>query len=342
MTFFSGAENVMINGERNVVFILFLRVSVMVANLVVYLILVFAVVCGGCIENTSANQSIEREAVSKIAGIKKSFEDADDGNVLIAAHRGDHKHFPENSIDAMLSAVELGADIVEVDVGKTKDGVFILMHDTTIDRTTNGSGSVSEFTYAELQNYYLKNPDGSLSNLKIPTLRDTMVALKGKCLIVLDKSNNYFDECLEMAGDLGMTDQMIFKGSNDINKIKLILKENTDIYYWLGVNAKNKDHVDLYKQGVEQLKLQVLEVSYTEETSWLISEEAHRLADKYDVRIWNNSLDRPRCSAGRCDSKALKDPDANWGWQIERGVDIIQTDEIAALRAYLSSIGRHN
>jgi glycerophosphoryl diester phosphodiesterase len=314
----------------------------MVANLAVYFMLVLAVVCGGCVENMPTNQSVEGEAVSKIAGIKKSFEDADDGNVLIVAHRGDHRRFPENSIDALLSAVNLGADIVELDVGRTRDHVLVLMHDSTIDRTTNGSGTVSGRDFADIQRFYLKWPDGRISHSKIPTLRDAMIALKGKCLIMLDKSNNYFDECLEMSKAMDMTNQMIFKSSKSMDEMKRILEKNPNIYYGLGINAKNKNHVDLYRQSLEQLKLQMLEISYTEETSWLISEEARQLADKYDVRIWNNSLDRPRCSAGHCDSEALIDPDANWGWQIEHGVDIIQTDEIVALRAYLYSIGRHN
>jgi glycerophosphoryl diester phosphodiesterase len=326
--------------------ILFFKGVVMVIKLAVYFTLVLAVVCGGCVENISNNQDLEQkgEAVSKIAGLIKSFRDASDGNVLVAAHRGDHKHFPENSIDAMLSAVRLGADIVEVDVRMTKDHILVLVHDSTIDRTTNGSGAISKLDYAEIQRFYLKYPDGRLSNLKVPTLQDAMIALKGKCLIMLDKSNNYFDECLEMSRDLDMTNQMLFNNSSkSIDEMKLILEKDSYISYGVYVSAlKDKNYVEKYRQSLEQLKLQWLVISYTEETSWLISEEARRLSDKYDVRIWNNSLDTTKCSAGHVDSKALKDPDANWGWQVERGVDIIQTDEIAALKAYLCSIGRHN
>ncbi len=282
------------------------------------------------------------EIDAEIGKIITSFRNAGDGNLLIAAHRGDYKHFPENSFDAMLSAANLGADIVEVDVRKTKDQVLVLLHDKTIDRTTNGSGAILELTFEESQKFFLKNPDGSISKSKIPALRDAMIALKGKCLIMLDKSNDYFDACLELSRELGLTHQMIFKSSKSRDEMKLILKENPDVYYGLGINAKNKDHVNQYRQSIEQLNLQMLEISYTQETTWLISEEARRLSDKYDVRIWNNSLDKPRCSAGRCDSKALKNPDENWGWQIEHGIGIIQTDEISALRDYLISVGRHD
>jgi glycerophosphoryl diester phosphodiesterase len=314
----------------------------MVANLAVYFMSVLAVVSGGSTENMPANQGAEGEAVSKIAGICKSFEDADDGNILISAHRGDHRRFPENSIDALLSAVKLGADIVELDVRKTRDNVFVLMHDTTIDRTTNGSGAVSGRDFADLQRFYLKWPDGRISHSKIPTLRDAMTALRGKCIIMLDKTKDCFEECLELSKAMGMTNQMMFVSSKSIDEMKPILKKNPNIYYGLSINVKDKDHVEKYRQSFEQLKPQWVEISFTEETSWLISEEARRLADKYDVRIWNNSLDRPRCSAGHGDLEALIDPDAVWGWQIEHGVDIIQTDEVVALKAYLCSIGKHN
>ena len=66
--------------------------------------------------------------------------------VLVAAHRGNWKEFPENSIPAIQSCIGTGIDIVEIDVQRTKDGAYILMHDAKIDRTTNGKGKVSDYT----------------------------------------------------------------------------------------------------------------------------------------------------------------------------------------------------
>ena len=59
--------------------------------------------------------------------------------VLIAAHRGDFKNYPENSIPGILSCITQGVDIVEIDVQKTSDGHFVLMHDPKLNRTTNGN-----------------------------------------------------------------------------------------------------------------------------------------------------------------------------------------------------------
>ncbi len=71
--------------------------------------------------------------------------------VLVAAHRAAHADFPENSIPAIKEAIRLGADIAELDVQRTKDGVFVLMHDKTITRTTGQPGAVADYTLAQLQ-----------------------------------------------------------------------------------------------------------------------------------------------------------------------------------------------
>ena len=70
--------------------------------------------------------------------------------IFVVAHRGDWRHAPENSIAAIKSAISIGADMVEIDIQKTKDGDFVLMHDNSIDRTTNGKGYVSNYTIKEL------------------------------------------------------------------------------------------------------------------------------------------------------------------------------------------------
>jgi glycerophosphoryl diester phosphodiesterase len=279
---------------------------------------------------------------AEIAGIIASFEDANDCKVLIAAHRGDHKNYPENSIFGMLSAVDIGAQIVEMDVRKTEDDVFILMCDATIDRTTNGSGTVSELTLAEIQEYYLYYPDDSLSNFKVPTLQDTMIALKGRCLMMLDKSNDYFDECADLARSCGVANQVIIKSSEDDPNMLTFLNYNSDIYYGAGTISQGG-----YESKLETLDgldgyLEMISISYEYESSWLISSSAQALSDQYDVRVWNNSLDSvPQCSAGHTDEDALIDPNANWGWQIDHGIDIIQTNEPEALKNYLCSIGKH-
>ncbi len=78
-------------------------------------------------------------------------------DIYVAAHRGgDWRNDPENSLQSLKRAVALGVDIVEMDLKRTKDGQLVLMHDKTLDRTTTGSGPVSDHTLEELQTFALR------------------------------------------------------------------------------------------------------------------------------------------------------------------------------------------
>ena len=102
----------------------------------------------------------------------------------IVAHRGNSSVAPENTLAAIQSAIDVGADMVEIDVYPTKDGEIVLLHDGTLDRTTNGTGSVSNYTLAELKEL----DAGSWKSLryrgeKIP-LREALELAKDKIRVV--------------------------------------------------------------------------------------------------------------------------------------------------------------
>ena len=104
--------------------------------------------------------------------------------IFVVAHRGDWRHAPENSIAAIKSAISIGADMVEIDIQKTKDGDFVLMHDNSIDRTTNGKGYINNYTVKELKNFKLRYNSGELSKETIPTLKEAFQPVKGKFLSI--------------------------------------------------------------------------------------------------------------------------------------------------------------
>ncbi len=72
-------------------------------------------------------------------------------HLLFGAHRGDRTNYPENTMEAMKAAVAVGCDMVETDVRMSKDGQLVLMHDRSVERTTNGTGFVDEMTLEELK-----------------------------------------------------------------------------------------------------------------------------------------------------------------------------------------------
>lgn len=101
---------------------------------------------------------------------------------LNCGHRGAGKKgdLPENTIESVQAAFEQGADMVEVDVLHSADGVVVLMHDDTVDRTTDGTGCVGELTVAELQQ--LDAAEGTTlegQGVTVPTLEELMLAVDG-------------------------------------------------------------------------------------------------------------------------------------------------------------------
>ena len=89
------------------------------------------------------------------------------------AHRGFSGKYPENTMLAFQKAIEVGADGIELDVQLTKDGELVIIHDETIDRTTDGKGYVIDYTYEELSKFdasYIYR--GKVEFNKIPTLKE--------------------------------------------------------------------------------------------------------------------------------------------------------------------------
>ncbi|HEX4213092.1 MAG TPA: glycerophosphodiester phosphodiesterase family protein [Candidatus Dormibacteraeota bacterium] len=78
-------------------------------------------------------------------------EARESGRPMVGAHRGNSSEFPENTLAAFRSALDLGVDVVECDVHPSSDGALVVIHDPTLDRTTDGSGLVLHHTLEELR-----------------------------------------------------------------------------------------------------------------------------------------------------------------------------------------------
>ena len=120
------------------------------------------------------------------------------GVTLLQAHRtGDRPGAAENSIGAMQASLDDGALFMEMDVAKTADGVLILMHDDTVDRTTNGTGVVTEMTYAEISELQLVDVDGQVLDENVPTFADALSFLDGRGFAQVDLKDTSFEEISE-------------------------------------------------------------------------------------------------------------------------------------------------
>lgn len=154
-------------------------------------------------------------------------------NIWVAAHRGWCSKYPENTMEAIRAAVEIGVDQIETDVRVTKDGELVLMHDATVDRTTNATGKVIDFTLAELKELDAGSHKGEeYAGYKIPTFVEFMDYMKTLPEITIDiELKEYpepgheeiaYDVCdrvLKMVDEYGFTDRIVINSfSNKLNE----------------------------------------------------------------------------------------------------------------------------
>lgn len=260
-------------------------------------------------------------------------------SILVAAHRGYWRTAPENSLQAIKNSIDIGVDIVEIDIQKTKDNQFILMHDETLDRTTNGSGMVKDYTLDSLKQLYLKDVAGTLTKQKIPTLEEAMLLAKGKILINLDKSENYISGIYKLLQETGTVQQAIFKGIKPVSKVQekygLVLDS---IVYMPIVNIEINhipEYINEFEKGINPVAYEVI---YQTENSPIIG--YIDIIKKNEDHVWVNTLWASLC-AGHDDDKAIDDPDEAWGWVIQNGATILQTDRPRLLLKYLRKKGLH-
>jgi glycerophosphoryl diester phosphodiesterase len=106
---------------------------------------------------------------------------------LISVHRGGPmKGFPENCVETFENATSYQPVIIEFDVALSKDSALVIMHDDKLDRTTDGTGLIGSYTYAELQKIHLKDNEGTVTTFKIPTLNEVLTWGKNKVLFTID------------------------------------------------------------------------------------------------------------------------------------------------------------
>lgn len=122
--------------------------------------------------------------------------------VTIAGHRGDPKSAPENTLASFRASIEKGADMVELDAHMTKDGEIIVMHDPTVDRTTDKTGRISEMTLAEIKALSAGEYNGEVQ--RVPTFREFCELVKPYDVLINVEFKDYLDTHGEEFSDESM------------------------------------------------------------------------------------------------------------------------------------------
>lgn len=278
--------------------------------------------------------------------------------VLVVAHRGDWRNHPENSLPAIASCIEQGVDMVEIDLQRTKDGVLILMHDPTLDRTTNGHGRVDEHTYSEIAELRLKAMHGAcLTRNHVPTLQEALELCKGKILVNIDKGYQYYEEVLALVEKTGTQGQVVVKSGAPLHQLSQEHSTAVDAMIIYGQRLSHADQLspeEIGDRGI--LYMPVVSIDQPESvdiiTAFLkvkpvavecnmsdYNETAKQNLERLrnaGIKIWMNSI-WPSLNAGHDDDRAVElfQPDESWGWILNQGTTIIQSDRCKELLRYL-------
>jgi len=256
--------------------------------------------------------------------------------IQVTAHRGDWRNAPENSLRAFQYAAQMGVDIVELDLKKTKDGVVVIMHDGTIDRTTNGKGKPADYTFDEIRKFGLKNGIGRVTKNQIPTLKEVMLALKGTGVKVnLDKSYDYYHEALAILKETGTVQQAIFKSEVPYADLKARYSSLIDsIIYMPVVNLDKPEAKQIIVDYLKNMKPYAFELNFTKDTSAVLRD--NKFITQTGSKVWINSL-WASLNAGHDDDTAVEDDNKkdSWDWIIAHGATIIQTDRPMLMLEYL-------
>lgn len=158
--------------------------------------------------------------------------------VLVQAHRGYSEVFPENTLLAIEKAFAAGADRVETDLALTKDGHVVLMHDRTVERTTDGEGSVQFMTLGEIRQLDAGSwKDPRYAGERVPTLEEALELAKGRGELNLEikvssRSGPYVSDLIRAAVELvhehGATDRVIFS-SFDYQALQQVQRLDPDL-----------------------------------------------------------------------------------------------------------------
>lgn len=240
-------------------------------------------------------------AISQVVILQRTH--AMDRPVEITAHRGVKKFAPENTIPAIQKAIDMGLDYVEIDIRETSDGVMVLMHDSVVNTTTDGTGPVDGYSLEEIKQLDAGSKfSEEFKGTQVPTFEEVLLLMKGHIKGYLDFKAGSLEKLVRLVEKCDMVDSVIMYG--DVNEALQMKELNPGIAVMPHVD--NAQQIEGFLKTVE---LKAVETSILVSDAKNIVEEAH----KHGIKVFMDIL-------GPFDNKTglVK--------ALNMHVDVIQTD----------------
>jgi glycerophosphoryl diester phosphodiesterase len=282
----------------------------------------------------------------RAAAIHRKIADPD-GGMVVVAHRGCHAaapghalvSAPENSADALEHCVAMGVDVMETDVRRAADGSLVMIHDATLDRTTDGTGPVAAMTLPQLKALRLKADLGGarapLSDKRIITLEEMLALADHRIVLNLDVKDAIYVEVIDAVVRAKAEDRVIVKTTAGIATEPLAGMRPFRQVPFMPILRFQWNERQLLDVARIQLSGNRRPLGFElPRLSPAILPELSAMARKHGVRLWINTLDDGYVAGLGGDKAAATNPARVWG-EIERlGGSMIQTDNPEALLAF--------
>lgn len=258
---------------------------------------------------------------------------------LITAHRGVFGgNIPGNTLDAFDAALCQGADMIELDVSNTKDGELFVFHPRMEPVFLRSERYLSEMTAQEARELHFYNGDMTITQKKLHTFDEALEHLKGRCYINVDKFWDNVEPIMAAIRRHDMMDQVLVKTGPSEEVAACLERIAPDVNYMVIIRDEDTVSDALLKRNLNYVGAEVL--FKTEESELASREYIERMHEK-NLLVWVNAIvynDQTVLAAGHNDDiSAPGRMDEGWGWLLDRGYDIIQTDWPMMLRHYMDT-----
>lgn len=270
--------------------------------------------------------------------IKNSFNK----KPLIAVHRGKSGgSIIENTILSAKCAILSGADIVEFDVQKTLDNKIVVFHTFMERKVLSIFVNVSLLPLYLLKKIAFVGAYGRKSGFFLNTLEEYLYEIKGKCILNLDRIwKADIKKCLKIIEKLDMFDQIIIK--SDLKNRKKVMR-NLSKYknaVFMAICKSKKDLDEFEKSSrIFNVNIDIIEALFYDENDYLCSKDFLQRTKMNNQKVWVNAIDLHKkanmCAFHGDNTSISLSRDKGWGWLIDKGFDIIQTDWPCLLSKYI-------
>lgn len=256
---------------------------------------------------------------------------------LVCAHRGaSGADIPCNTLAAFKTALAQGADVIELDVSKSRDGVFYVFHPGMESAHLGLPILLSKLPSKVIKRLHFLNQDNVPTVCHINTLEEVLTFLKGKCYINIDKFWIDIKGISEIIRKTGVENQVIVKTDTSEKYLKQVEKYAPDFMFMPIVSDEDKITDELCARGINCIGAEVL---FKTEDKRVCSEEYISYMHKNNRIVWVNSIvynHKAVLSAGHTDNISVQgEADRGWGWLLDKKFDIIQTDWCLMLKKYM-------